>query len=133
MKRRRTKKDIRIIERLVGDKLEELLSKRDVDISQGALSQLNAGLASLVSARLQLDYPSLIAHRWVDDLEWSRLSYFDTTLSGEGKIWWGFRTEPAAAMVSSAFVAALASIRSGRDLNYTFTLTNEGVSVGSVI
>jgi hypothetical protein len=124
MKRRKTKKFVKRSEYHVAANLGELLLNAEAN---GALSSLNCALVSLITARLQLDYPARARRWWVDDIEWTQRAPTETEVTGSGKIWWGLRSRPAGEIISTDFVACLRLTRFGRELSYFIAFEDDGV------
>lgn len=124
MKRRKTKKFVKRSEYHVAANLGEFLLNAEVN---GVLSSLNCALVSLITARLQLDYPARARRWWVDDIEWTQVAHTETEVTGSGKIWWGLRSRPAGEIICTDFVASLRLTRLGRELSYRITFEDDGV------
>jgi len=123
MKRRKTKKSVRRVERKVQQELRALFC----DTTSAELrAGLNSVLVSLIGVTLQLNYPERAKYWWTDDLEWSEVSSHASQLKGRGRIWWGQRSEPSAEMVSTPFEAILGLNLSGRRLKYSVTFEDQG-------
>ncbi|HEY2973224.1 MAG TPA: hypothetical protein VGJ48_11985 [Pyrinomonadaceae bacterium] len=128
MKRRTTKKILRKEEQNLAHSLKGFLANTDEETYASWLRELNSALAYLIATHLQLDRSWDHKQRWLDDIEWSSLSSSDTGLVGKGKIWWGYRINPSAALISVEFEARLQLRSTGRTLGigYVVTFEDEG-------
>jgi hypothetical protein len=123
MKRRKTKKLISRVERYVQQELRTLFCD---PTSSEPRSGLNLGLVDLIQVTLRLNDADRAKYWWTDDLEWSEVSSRESQLEGRGRIWWGRRSDVAAAMVSTPFEAILSLNSSGRRLKYSVTFEDQG-------
>ena len=127
MKRRITKMTIKKEEENVANILDQCLSEaKNGVLNQPCISKLNSALAYLLTAHLKLCQNSACDQYWIDDIEWSSLfSTEGRAIAGVGKIWFGKRQAPYAALQTIDFDASFRLGHHGSTLRISYKLSIE--------
>ena len=133
MKRRTSKKALRSEEQNLAQTLKSLLANANGELPTTALREFSSGLAHLLAVHLQLDPSWDHKQRWLDEVEWSSLSSSGMTLNGNGKLWWGYRARPSAALFDVEFEATVQLRVTARCLDICYVVKFEDECVGFCI
>ena len=125
MKRRTAKLVIRRSKQWVTECLRVYILNAGPDDREQSLTTLSRALTSLIAAHLELDQPPIAKKWWIDDVEWTQISCHDMEVNGTGRIWWGYRDQPAGEIISTSFEGRMELLKTGRALRYSFVFEHE--------